>query len=140
SPAAHRLELLAGELERHAQLDERLHLAKPRFDAGRGALDAFGTAEADAGEVPAARAVEVDELARREHVLEGALCLLLDLGPGLRRDGRKGAKKVVHRFSLRRSPMPSEPPSPAPSSGAPSAASAASRDSSTSSTGFSVKR
>ena len=59
--------------------------------------------------VPAVRAVDVDQLARRQVRDEPALGLVLDLGPGRLGDRGQVAVEVVHHSVPFRLPMPSEP-------------------------------
>ena len=108
------LELGARQLERHAQLDQRLHPTQARLDAGgRRLAQGVGAAGIDGRMLPAQRAREIDETARGQRALQGARRLRLDLLPGGVGDGGEFAMEIVHDAApARRLPMPSEPSPP----------------------------
>ena len=59
------VDLLAIEIERHAQFDQRLHLALPREDVVSRRLDVAQVAGADGRQRDAARSLHVDDAPRR---------------------------------------------------------------------------
>ena len=73
------VDLLAIEFERHAQFDQRFHLALPRQDAVSRRRDRAQVAGADGRQRDAARSLHVDDAPRGQVALEGARCFLLDL-------------------------------------------------------------
>src|SRR6185312_2666989 len=104
------VDLLAIELEGHAQLDQRLDLALPRQDSVCGRLEVLQMARADGGKRHSARPLHVDDAPPGQIALEGARGFFLDLGPGFIRYRGKLTVKVVHEAGSPLSePMSSEP-------------------------------
>ena len=87
---------LAIELERHAQLDQRFHLALPRDDAVPRRLDVPQVAGADGGQPGPARCLHVHHAPPGQVALERARRLFLDLRPGRIGNGGKLAMQVIH--------------------------------------------
>ena len=126
--AGDRLQLGARQLERHAQLDQRLDPAQAGLDAGgRRLAQGVGAADIRGRMLPAQRAREIDEAARGQRALQGARRLRLDLLPGCVGDGGEFAMEIVHDAAPpRRLPMPSEPSPPRAGAASPPPAAAAS--------------
>jgi hypothetical protein len=120
--AADRLQFVARQFERHAQLDQRLDPAPVRLDPlCRRFAQRLGAADIDGRGLPAEGPREVDETARRQGALERAPRFFVDGFPRRLGDRRKFPKEIVHvPVTSRRLPMPSEPSLP-PSPPLPSA-------------------
>ena len=108
--AFHVIDLLAVNVERDPELDERIDHALSRQNAVRWRRDVAQVAGADGGERDTAGTVYVNDTPAGEMAFESARCLFLDLRPG--RIGYRGepAVKIVHEAGSPLSdPMPSEP-------------------------------
>ena len=98
--ALHVVNLLAIEIERNAQFDERLHLTLPCNDIVSRRLEVAQVAGSDRREGGAGRSLHIDDAPRGEVAPQGARRLLLDLGPGLFRDRGKLPVKIIHETAL----------------------------------------
>ena len=98
--ALHVIDLLAIEIERNAQFDERLHLTLSRDDIVSRRLEVAQVAGSDRREGGAGRSLHVDNATPGEIALQGARRLLLDLRPGLFRDRGKLPVKIIHETAL----------------------------------------
>src|SRR5262249_22308117 len=98
--ALHVIDLLAIELERYAQLDERFHLALPREDAVAWRLDRAQVAGSDGRKGDTPWSLDVDDAPRGEVALERARRLLLDLTPRPVGDRGELAVQVIHETGL----------------------------------------
>ena len=96
----HVIDLLAIEIERRAQFDERLDLALPRQDIVSRRLDIPQVTGADRRQRDAAGALHVDDAPPGEIALQGARGLLLDLRPRGVGDRGKLPVKVIHETGL----------------------------------------
>ena len=98
--ALHVVDLLAIEIERGAQFDQRFHLTLSRKDIFSWCLDVTQVAGADGRERNAAWSLHVHNAPAGEVALEGARRLLLDLRPRGIGDRSELAMKVIHETGL----------------------------------------
>ena len=98
--ALHVVDLLAIEIERHAQFHQRVDLALPCDDAFSRRLDVAQVPGADGRQRHAARPMHIDDAPRRQIALQRARYLLLDVGPRRVRDRGEFAMQVIHETDL----------------------------------------